>query len=83
MATLIKTAVTAEIWVETTEILTLSPIEVDEKSDPITQSTMMTSDESPSTPMEVYADHRKIMVLTEIEETLATNRTTSTRNLRP
>ena len=56
MVTQIKTAITSEIVAEATEILNLSPVELDEEPEKITQSPMMNNDESQSTPMEEDTD---------------------------
>ena len=81
MATQIKTAITAEMSTAATDMLTLSPVELDEEIDLITQSpTMINTD---STPMEVDADPRKRKVPNDNEDAIITNRITPTRNLRP
>ena len=65
----------------TTDTLTLSPVELEEDIELITQSPTMTNEES--TPMKVDADPRKRKVPNDIEEATTTNRIISTRNLRP
>ena len=81
MATQIKTAITAEMSIAATNILNLSPVELDEEMKLITQSPTMTNEDS--TPMEVDADLRKRKVTNDNEEATTTNRITPTRNLRP
>ena len=83
MATQIKTAITTKMSTAATDIITLSPVELDEETELITQSPTITDEESHSTPMEVDVDPRKIKVPNDTEEAITTNRITPTRNLRP
>ena len=83
MAPQIKTTITAEIPTDATNIMTLSPVELDEKTELITQSLTMSNAETHPTPMEVDADLRKRNVPNVTEEATITNRITPTRNIRP
>ena len=83
MVTQIKTVITSDIVAEATEILNLSPVELDEEPEKITQSPMMNNDESQSTPMEEDTDPWKIKVPTATKETLTTNKITRARDLQP
>ena len=80
LATEIKTAMRTEMSISTNENMTLSPIDLAEDLDPITQTPTMTNEES--TPMKVDIDQRKRKIPTETEETTTPNRITPARTLR-
>ena len=81
MATQIKTTTSTEMSTPTKKNMIMSPVELEEDLDPITQSPKMTNEES--TPMEVDTDQCKRNVPTDIEATTTTYRITPSRNLRP
>jgi len=81
MTTQIKEAISTEMSTTTKNNMTISPVELEEDLDPITQSPKMTNEDS--TPMEVDTDQRRRKVPTDTEETTATHKITSSRNLRP
>ena len=81
MATQIKEAVSTEMSTTTKDNIIMSPVELEEDLDPITQSPKMTNEDS--TPMEVDTDQRKRKVPTDIEDTTTTHRIIPSRNLRP
>ena len=81
MATQIKEAISTEMSTTIKDNMTMSPVELEEDLDPITQSPKMNQEES--TPMEVDIDQRKRKVPTAIDDSTTTHRITSTRNLRP
>ena len=80
MATQIKEAISIEMSTTTKDNMTMSPVELEEDLDSITQSPKMTNDDS--TPIEVDTDQRKRKAPTDIEEPTTTHRITSSRNLR-
>ena len=67
MATQIKEAISIEMSTTTKDNMTMSPVELEEDPDPITQSPKMTNEDS--IPMEVDTDQCKRKVPTEIDET--------------
>ena len=82
----IKTTITVEMPTDATNIMTLSPVELDEETELITQSLTMTNEETHPTPMEVDADPRKRKAPNDTKETTTTTTTnmiTPTRNQRP
>ena len=81
MATQIKEAISTEMSTTIKDNMTMSPVELEEDLDPITQSPKMNQEES--TPMEVDVDQRKRKVPTDIDDATITHRITPTRNLRP
>ena len=81
MATQIKEAVSTEMSTTTKDNIIMSPVELEEDLDPITQSPKMTNEDS--IPMEVGIGQRKRKVPTDIEDSTTTHRITPSRNLRP
>ena len=81
MATQIKEAIIMEMSTATKDNTTMSPVELEEDLEPITQSPKMTNEDSSQ--MEANTDQRKIKVPTDMEETTTTHRITPSRNLRP
>ena len=60
--------------------MTMSPIDLAEELDPITQTPTMTNDDS--TPMDVDTDQRKKKITNENEDSETPNRITPARTLR-
>ena len=81
MATQIKEEISIELSTTTKDNMTMSPMELEEDLDPITQSPKMNKEDS--TPMEEDIDQRKRKVPTDIEASTTTHRITPSRNLRP
>ena len=81
MATQIKEEISIELSTTTKDNMTMSPMELEEDLDPISQSPKMNKEDS--TPMEEDIDQRKRKVPTDIEDSTTTHRITPSRNLRP
>ena len=69
-----------EMSTHTNETMTMSPIDLAEDLDPITQTQTMTNDDS--SPMNVDTDQRKRKITNENEDSATTNRITPARTLR-
>ena len=81
MATEIKTAISMELSTHTNELMTMSPIDLAEDLDPITQTPTMNNDKS--IPFDVDTDQRKRKMTNENEDSEEPNRITPARTLRP
>ena len=81
MANEIKTVISMELSTHTNEPMTMSPIDLAEDLEPITQTPTMNNDNS--TLMEVDTDQRKRKMINENEDSEEPNRITPARTLRP
>ena len=80
MATQIKEEIRIEMSTTTKDNMTMSPVELEEDLDSITQSPKMNQEES--TPMEVDIDQRKRKGPTDIDDSTPNHRINQSRNLR-
>ena len=80
IATEIKTAISMEMSPHTNETMTISPIDLVEDLDPITQTPTMTNDDFTS--MDVDTDQRKRKITNENEDSATPNRITPAITLR-
>ena len=81
MASEIKTAISMELSTHINESMNMSPIELEEDLEPITQTPTKNNDNS--TPMEVDPEQRKRKINTDNEDSEEPNRITPARTLRP
>ena len=76
----IKAAMSMEMSTTPNELMKMSPIELEDDLEPITQTPTKTNEKS--TPMEVDTDQRKRKINNDNEEPTTTNRITPARTLR-